>query len=100
MKWTVIDGDVYDITNYIAMHPGGKKKINLGVGKESTKMFYRSHKGIRLELTPLPDLKFGELFTKNKSATWEKKTSVKEKKPEPPADNGFLSIPNLKIGIL
>ena len=63
MKWTIIDGNVYDITNYIGMHPGGVKKINLGVGKESTQMFHKYHKGIRLELTPLPGLKFGELYS-------------------------------------
>ena len=63
MKWTIIDGNVYDITNYISMHPGGVRKINLGVGKESTEMFHKYHKGIRLELTPLPGLKFGELFS-------------------------------------
>lgn len=61
MKWTVIDGDVYDITNYISMHPGGAKKINLGVAKDSTVMFHKFHKGIRLELTPLPGLKLGEI---------------------------------------
>ena len=61
MKWTVVDGDVYDITNYIAIHPGGKKKIERGVGKDSTVMFYKFHKGIRLELTPLPGLKIGEI---------------------------------------
>ena len=61
MKWTVIDGDVYDITNYIAIHPGGVKKVNLGVGKDSTVMFHKFHKGIRLELTPLPGLKLGEI---------------------------------------
>ena len=69
MKWTVIDGDVYDITNYIKMHPGGVKKINLGVSKDSTEMFHKYHKGIRLELTPLPALKFGELYQKQQSKT-------------------------------
>ena len=64
MKWTVIDGAVYDITNYIAMHPGGVKKINLGVGKDSTVVFHKFHLGIRLERTPLPGLKFGQLYDK------------------------------------
>ena len=66
MKWTVIDGDVYDITNYIPMHPGGAKKINLGVAKDSTVMFHKFHKGIRLELTPLPGLKLGEILSLKK----------------------------------
>ena len=59
MKWTVIDGRVYDITNYIKQHPGGVKKIEKGVGKDSSVMFHKFHKGIRLELTPLPALEFG-----------------------------------------
>ena len=28
--WTIIDNKVYDITNYISMHPGGKKNILKG----------------------------------------------------------------------
>lgn len=112
MKWTVIDGDVYDITNYIQMHPGGVKKINLGVGKDSTVMFHRSHKGIRLELTPLPALKFGELFSKQKAADKSGQSleargarrPPKDKKPTQPTssagNSGFLSIPNIKLGIL
>ena len=36
--WTVVDGVVYDVTQYVPLHPGGKK-ILLGAGKESTKMF-------------------------------------------------------------
>ena len=59
MKWTVIDDDVYDITNYIHMHPGGVKKINLGVGKDSTQMFYKYHRGLKIERTPLALLKVG-----------------------------------------
>ena len=59
MKWTVIDGKVYDITNYCAIHPGGLKKILKGVGKDSTKMFHQFHKGINLDLTPLPSLCIG-----------------------------------------
>ena len=36
--WTAVDGLVYDVTKYIPYHPGGKK-IMLGAGKESSKMF-------------------------------------------------------------
>lgn len=28
--WTVIDGDIYDISNYVHDHPGGYKKIMRG----------------------------------------------------------------------
>jgi len=59
MKWTVVDGKVYDITNYVQLHPGGLKKILKGVGKDSTVMFHKFHKGIKLELTPLPSLCIG-----------------------------------------
>lgn len=40
MIWTVIDGDIYDITNYVDDHPGGKKKIMRGHKKDSTEMFH------------------------------------------------------------
>ena len=33
--WTVVDGLVYDVTNYISFHPGGKR-IMLGAGKEAS----------------------------------------------------------------
>ena len=108
MKWTVIDGDVYDITNYIKMHPGGVKKINLGVGKDSTVMFHKFHKGIRLELTPLPGLKFGEIpslkeqaISKDKKEAPNMDSKKSDAKPQAQAQNSnMLQIPGLKIGIL
>lgn len=36
--WTSIDGKVYDITQYIAFHPGGNK-ILIGAGKDGTAEF-------------------------------------------------------------
>ena len=30
LVWTLIDNRVYDITNYISMHPGGKRNILKG----------------------------------------------------------------------
>lgn len=61
LKWTVIDGVVYDITNYIDMHPGGKKKILRGVGIDSTEIFHKSHPGLKIENTPMALLVMGHL---------------------------------------
>ena len=61
LLWTVIDGVIYDITNYVAMHPGGKKKILKGVGIDSTEVFHKSHPGLKIENTPLALLRMGEL---------------------------------------
>jgi cytochrome b involved in lipid metabolism len=52
LKWTVVDGKVYDITYYINEHPGGKKILR-GLSKDSTEMFHKFHKGVQLEKTPL-----------------------------------------------
>ena len=46
MIWTVIDGDIYDISNYVHDHPGGYKKIMRGDKKDSTEMFHRYHAGL------------------------------------------------------
>ena len=46
MIWTVIDGDIYDITNYVHEHPGGYKKIMRGSKKDTTEMFHRYHPGL------------------------------------------------------
>ena len=34
--WTVLNGNVYDITLYNDYHPGGKEKLMLGAGKDCT----------------------------------------------------------------
>lgn len=61
MIWTVIDGVVYDITNYVDQHPGGKKKILRGKDKDATEMFHRFHPGLKINNTVLQFLKVGEL---------------------------------------
>lgn len=37
--WTVIDGAVYDITEYIPNHPGGASAISLACGADGTRLF-------------------------------------------------------------
>jgi hypothetical protein len=34
--WLVINNNIYNITDYIAGHPGGEKKITDNCGKEAT----------------------------------------------------------------
>ena len=88
------------------MHPGGLKKIKLGVGKDSTVMFHKFHKGIRLELTPLPGLKLGEIpALKPQSGDGDQKVEAppndsKNSKESQESSTGFLAIPGLKIGLL
>lgn len=40
--WTVYKGKVYDVTEYAAVHPGGRK-IFLGKGKDCTELFDKYH---------------------------------------------------------
>jgi cytochrome b involved in lipid metabolism len=43
--WTVIRGDVYDLTNWIEKHPGGADKILRLCGKDGTDLFIKQHGG-------------------------------------------------------
>lgn len=37
--WTIIDGNVYDITNYVPNHPGGESEILKICGEDGTSLF-------------------------------------------------------------
>jgi predicted heme/steroid binding protein len=41
--WTIIDGNVYDITNWISEHPGGREAILSLCGKDGSTMFRGQH---------------------------------------------------------
>jgi cytochrome b involved in lipid metabolism len=43
--WIVIKDKVYDCTQYLNKHPGGKDLILRLGGKDCTKEFYESHRG-------------------------------------------------------
>lgn len=47
--WVVIQGDVYDITSFAAMHPGGEKLIMKFAGGDGTEQFYSYHRHEVLE---------------------------------------------------
>ena len=37
--WTVLNGNVYDLTMYLDYHPGGEKKLLMGAGDDCTFLF-------------------------------------------------------------
>ena len=41
--WTVYEGRVYDVSEYAKKHPGGIKKLMMGVGQDCTQMFKEAH---------------------------------------------------------
>ena len=40
--WMVIEGGVYDVTDLLASHPGGKNILIKHFGKDATKNFHRA----------------------------------------------------------
>jgi outer membrane biosynthesis protein TonB len=45
--WSSINGSVYDLTDYISRHPGGKSRIIDICGKDGTRSFNGQHAGSR-----------------------------------------------------
>jgi cytochrome b involved in lipid metabolism len=41
--WMAIQGKVYDISEYISYHPGGKYQILRGKGIDATELFFKVH---------------------------------------------------------
>ena len=46
--WTAYKGKVYNITQYLPYHPGGKKILIQGAGKDSTDLFDKYHKWVNI----------------------------------------------------
>ncbi len=41
--WTVVDGNVYDLTPFITEHPGGKRAVLSLCGTDGTSAFHNQH---------------------------------------------------------
>lgn len=44
--WTVINGNVYDLTTYVKLHPGGQERILSICGRDGTNDFNMQHSGM------------------------------------------------------
>ncbi|BGP69163.1 hypothetical protein NBRC10513v2_002502 [Rhodotorula toruloides] len=60
--WVIIEGGVYDVTDFLEDHPGGKKVLLKGCGQDSTEKFHSFHSRKVLDKTAKPYLigKVGE----------------------------------------
>ena len=44
-SWIIIDNYVYDVTEFLDIHPGGKNMILMVAGKDATEYFHELHNG-------------------------------------------------------
>lgn len=59
--WTVIDGGVYDVTTWIAQHPGGARAITQLCGTDGTALFHGQHGDNQRQADVLVGMKIGVL---------------------------------------
>lgn len=59
--WTVIRGNVYDLTTWIGTHPGGRGAILGLCGKDGTEAFVDQHGGLQQQESVLATFKIGIL---------------------------------------
>lgn len=59
--WTVVNGNVYDVTTWINQHPGGPEKILFLCGKDGTSNFTNKHSGQEKPEAMLQSFKIGQI---------------------------------------
>jgi len=59
--WTIIGGNVYNVTSWINQHPGGKQAIISLCGKDGTQAFDNQHGGQAKPATELKSFLIGKL---------------------------------------
>lgn len=61
--WIAIDGIVYDVTEFIGHHPGGREMLLLAVGRDATDLFNSYHPFSRKPRSLLGKMRIGTLAT-------------------------------------
>lgn len=59
--WSVVDGKVYNLTNWISQHPGGQVEIKAMCGIDATSAFQGQHAGARKPAQELAAFYLGNL---------------------------------------
>lgn len=59
--WAAVSGDVYDLTAWVARHPGGQQRILNLCGTDATQAFQGEHDGQREPQNALAEFKIGTL---------------------------------------
>ena len=59
--WTVINGEVYDVTSWVVRHPGGPDRIRGLCGQDGTRNFTGQHEGQEVPAGRLAEFKIGTL---------------------------------------
>ena len=67
--WSIIDGNVYDLTNWVDSHPGGKERITAICGKDGTSSFLGKHSNSNSAKSQLNRFELGKLVVAATTAT-------------------------------
>ena len=67
--WSIIDGNVYDLTNWVESHPGGKERITAICGKDGTSSFLGKHSNSNSAKSQLNRFELGKLAVAATTAT-------------------------------
>jgi tetratricopeptide (TPR) repeat protein len=67
--WSIIDGNVYDLTNWVDSHPGGKERITAICGKDGTSSFLGKHSNSNSAKSQLNRFELGKLVVAATAAT-------------------------------
>ena len=79
--WSVFKGDVYDITMYVDVHPGGKKILEKVYGKDMTALYNKFHGYLKIEGFIGP-LKIGTVKRTKSNFAPSENNEVKEEEDE------------------
>jgi tetratricopeptide (TPR) repeat protein len=66
--WSIIDGNVYNLTNWVYSHPGGSARITAICGKDGSASFSGQHSNSNSAKSRLKGFELGKLETESKAA--------------------------------